>query len=118
MERNRYALMFSYYKLWTLFLLLPMMCVMDLAILLFSIKGEWLAEKLDVYHEWFTLSYWKWIRARRRFLNSIRTIEDQEFLRPAVSEIAHQGEGVKNPLLEKVGNPMMKVYWGVIRNLI
>lgn len=118
MERNRYVLVFSYYKLWTLFVLWPMLCVMDAALLLFSIKNSWWREKLDVYREWFTLSYWKWIRSRRAFLKSIRTMGDRKFLKIAVPEIKFQGEGVRNPVLEYIGNPIMKIYWWVVKRLL
>ncbi len=118
MERNRYVLVFSYYRLWTLLLLWPMLAVMDAALLLFSVKNGWWREKLDVYREWFTPAYWAWIRERRRRIQRSRVIGDRELLKLAVSEIAFQGEGIKNPLLEKIGNPMMRVYWAVVRRMI
>lgn len=118
MERNRYVLIFSYYKPWTLFLLSPMIFIMDLATLIFSAKGEWLSEKLDVYHEWLTPSYWDWIKRRRKRIGALRTVGDRKLLRLAVGEIAFQGEGVKNPVLEKIGNPIMGFYWKMVKNLL
>ncbi|PIP60156.1 hypothetical protein COX00_04785 [Candidatus Uhrbacteria bacterium CG22_combo_CG10-13_8_21_14_all_47_17] len=117
MERNRYVLLFSYDKLWTLFLLFPMMVVMDMALLFFSAKGGWFSEKLDVYREWFTRDYWAWIRERRARIKKMRIIGDKKLLRFCVGEIAFQEEGVKNALLEKVGNPLMKLYWSLVKNL-
>lgn len=118
MERNRYALIFSYYKFWTLFVLAPMLCIMDVALLVFSIKSGWLREKLDVYREWLRPGYWKWIRERRKRIFEKRVIQDVGLLRLAVSEIAYQGEGVKNPILEKIGNPLMRWYWYIMKRFI
>ncbi len=118
MERNRYVLMFSYYRLWTLLVLLPMIVVMDLAITAFSIKGHWFDMKWKCTKELFTKDFWKWIRTRRHMLQSSRVITDRQLLRDAVSTIDFQEDNVKNPLLTYVGNPILKAYWAVAKYLI
>ncbi len=118
MERNRYVLMFSYYRLWTLIVLFPMMIMMDVGLLLFSFKGGWADMKWKMYKELCTADFWKWIKTRRKDIQSIRTISDREFLRTCVTEIAFQEETVKNPLLDEVGNPLLKAYWFVAKHLI
>lgn len=118
MERNRYVLMFSYYRLWTLFLFLPIMALTDFGVLLFSLKNGWFDMKRKVYAEWCTGDFWRWVRARRKRIAHVRTISDRAFLRHAVTDIAFQEVGVKNPLLTYVGNPLFAVYWAVIRRLI
>lgn len=118
MERNRYVLMFSYYRLRTLIVLLPVMIVMDLGIWLFSIKGGWSDMKVKMFKEWFTADLWKWILTRRKDIQRIRTLSDREFLRFAVTGIAFQEETVKNPLLDYIGNPILKAYWAIAKHLI
>jgi GT2 family glycosyltransferase len=118
MERNRYVLMFSYYRLRTLVVLAPMMLMMDLGVWLFSVRSGWSDMKRKMFKEWFTRDFWRWVRARRRDIQAMRTISDQEFLHTAVTEISFQEETVKNPLLDCFGNPFLRVYWRVVRRLI
>lgn len=118
MERNRYALMFSYYSIWTLLLLLPIMTVMDFGLLLFSFKSGWWRQKLAVYYEWLMKDYWHWIRKRRKQIQAVRKISDKELLKYSTPVIEFQGEGVKNPLLEHVANPSLAFYWALVRWLI
>ncbi len=118
MERNRYVLILSYYRLWTLIVLAPIILLMDAGVLLFSLRGGWFDMKRKVYREWFTLDFWKWIRRRRRNIQSIRTISDRDFLRFAVSAISFQEDTVKNPVLTYLGNPLLRAYWWVARKVI
>lgn len=118
MERNRYVLMFSYYRWWTLLLLLPMMLVMEAGIWLFSIKGGWSDMKWKMFKELFTADFWRWVSARRKDIQRIRKISDREFLRFSVSEISFQEETVKNPVLDYIGNPILKIYWWIARVFI
>lgn len=110
MERNRYVLIFSYYRLWTLIALFPMMLVMDLALLLFSITGGWSGMKLKVYVDWVSPEFWRWIKTRRRSIQSARKISDRELLTHAVPTIEFQERSVENPVLRYVGNPLLKMY--------
>jgi GT2 family glycosyltransferase len=118
MERNRYALLFSYYKLWTLVVLAPMMIGLDVAILIFSIKNSWFDMKWKAYKDLFSNNFWKWIRERRKHIQTARTIGDRELLRNAVAVIEFQEEAVHNPVLEYLGNPILRAYWWVARRLI
>ena len=118
MERNRYALVFSYYRIWTLFLIFPMLAVMDLAIALFSMRGGWWDMKRKVYGDLFSRDFWAWIGERRSYLRAVRTIGDRALLKRAVSSIEFQEEAVRNPLLDHVGNPIMKAYWAIIRLIL
>lgn len=118
MERNRYAIIFSYYRLRTLALLLPIMLVMDFGLLLFSFKSGWWREKLDVYREWLGADYWRWIKRRRAHILSVRKISDKELLKYSSSVIGFQGEGVKNPMLDHIANPSLELYWRIVKWLI
>ena len=118
MERNRYALIFSYYKCWTLFLVFPMLVVMEIAQSLFSIRGGWWDMKHKVHKELFTRAYWAWIRERRHQLKKIRTISDRVLLNGAAAAIEFQAPSVRNPVLDYIGNPLMKVYWRVVKRLL
>ena len=118
MERNRYVLIFSYYRAWTLFVLFPMLVVMDLAITAFSLKNGWSEMKWKVYKDLTSKDFWKWIRERRQRIQAARTIGDRELLRYAVSDISFQEEAVKNPVLTYIGNPLLRAYWWVAKRII
>ncbi|MFZ2804206.1 MAG: glycosyltransferase family 2 protein [Patescibacteria group bacterium] len=118
MERNRYVLMFSYYRWWTLVVLFPILSVMDLAILVFSIKGKWADMKWKVYQDWFSADFWKWIGERRKKIQSERKISDRELLRNCVASIEFQEDSIKNPVLTYVGNPVLRAYWWVAQRII
>lgn len=118
MERNRYVLIWMYYRWSTILLIMPMLCVMDLAILFFSIKNDWADMKWRAYRDWLSRDFRAWVWKRRREIQETRLISDREFLRYAVSEIAFQEESVKNPVLDKIGNPLLRAYWAIVMRLI
>lgn len=118
MERNRYAMLFMYLKSLTLALIFPMLIVMEIALLLFAVKNGWWSEKKKVYAEFFKTSYWQWIRERRVLIQKTRIINDRELTRLFVDQILFQEDSIKNPILEKIGNPLMRGYWKVVRCLL
>lgn len=118
MERNRYALVFSYYRPWTLILLSPMLIVMDIATSIFSMRGGWWDMKVKVCHDLLSKDFWRWIRERRRSIKTVRKIGDRELLKDAVASIEFQEDAVSNPVLEYIGNPIMKAYWWVVKKLL
>ncbi len=118
MERNRWALLLIYLRPWTLFLLLPLLMVFEVALIGFSLLRGWGDMKWRMVKEWFTRDYWRWIWERRREMQARRTQGDREFLRWSVADIEFQEASVRNPLLEQVGNPIMRAYWAVVRHLI
>ncbi len=118
MERNRYAVILMFYKWRTLFLLWPTKLVIEIGLILASIKGGWLAERLAVYRYWANLANWSvWLK-KRRLIQSRRTVSDRVLLKDVVSEILFQDDSVKSPLLVYIGNPLMKLYWTIVKKLI
>ncbi|MEK7473692.1 MAG: glycosyltransferase family 2 protein [Patescibacteria group bacterium] len=127
MERNRYVLVFSYYRWWTLLLVLPALIGTDLATALLSIRGPapygtgrggWWDMKRKVYGDLLSRDFWKWIGKRRRSIRASRTIGDRELLRLVVASIEFQEAAVQSPIVTYVGNPILKAYWWVVRRLI
>ncbi len=118
MERNRWALLLIYLRPWTLFLLSPLLLAFEVALVAFSVLRGWGDMKWKMAKEWFTRDYWRWIGARRREMQERRLLGDRQFLRASVAEIQFQEPSVRNPLLDKVGNPVMRAYWAVVRHLI
>lgn len=117
MERNRFMLIFSYYRWWTLFLIAPMLLAMEIGQFGFALVRGWWREKLKVYKEITSRDFRAWIRVRRKKIQAARVIGDREFLKWSVSTIEFQGDAVKNPVLEYVGNPVMRAYGWVVKRL-
>ncbi len=118
MERNRYGVMLEFFKWPTLLLLLPMALLMELALIIFALKGGWFGERLKVYRYWLKEENWRsWLIKRRR-IQGWRQVKDKELLRLAVSEVLFQEQEMKNPLLVYVGNPVMKGYWWIIKKIL
>jgi hypothetical protein len=113
-EKNRLYLILKFYHLKTLFLILPMMIFMDAGQLIFAFKNgyifEWLKARL-----WFIFNANKLLKARKNAQKN-RKISDKELTKDFSSEIKYQS--VKNPLLDKIGNPVMKWYWWMVRKII
>ena len=118
MERNRYALVFMYYRWWTLLLLAPLFLALEVAMWVFSVARGWSDMKWKAFRELFTAKYWRWIREKRAFIQKHRVVSDAEFMRVSSSEILFQEEAVKNPILEHVGNPLMRGYWWLVRRCV
>ena len=118
MERNRYALVWIYYRFRTLVLLAPLFFVFDLALWVFSLKRGWIDMKWKVFKEWFDPAFWRWILDRRQTVKDGRRVQEREFLALSLAEIGFQEPSVKNPLLTRIGNPLMRWYWGWVKRML
>ena len=95
-----------------------MLLIFELGELGFSIVSGWSDMKWKMYKDWFSRSYWKWIYARRRLIQHSRTVSDRIFLSGAVSIVDFQEESVSNPVLDRIGNPLMRWYWQAVKRVI
>lgn len=119
MERNRYSILFVFFKLPTLLLLLPIFIPLEIGLFLFSLKNGWWREKLKTYQYWLQPAHWKLWHEKRKRVQKNRIITDKELLKDAVSGIFFQDASVENPLLTYIGNPVMKWYFKfIVRPLI
>lgn len=115
-ERNRYIAVLSFYSLPSLILLLPALIAMDIGMFLYSISGGWFKIKLRVYVYFLRLDSWRKILENRKYLKSIRKIEDKKIVDSFVGKIMFQE--VANPVLEYVANPIFNLYWRIIKRII
>jgi len=118
MERNRYTILFVFYKIPTLILLLPILLPLELGLLLFSVKGGWWKEKLNVYKYWLNYKNWKTWKPKRAYIQKHRTVSDRALLKGAATGIYFQEEAVESPLVDYVANPVMKVYHWILMRLV
>lgn len=116
MERNRYLVHFKNLKWGTLTLIAPAMFIMEFGLLLFSFKSGWWREKFRVIRELASPGMWKKVRSGREETKKIRAVPDRVVARLFMSSIGYQE--IDNPLLRYVGNPLMRLYWMIVRPLI
>jgi len=118
MERNRFGLLLTYYKFFTLLLFFPIGIVIEFGILFFALTQGWLKQKIkaDVY--WFRASSIKKWWKKRSNIQKNRKKADGFFLQFASAKIFFPEAGMNNPLLKYIANPLMIIYFFLIRKLI
>ncbi len=117
-ERNRLGVMLMFFKWPTLLLFLPMGLILEVGLLLFAVKQGWVKEKLKAYTYWLKLSSWKiWLK-KRVYIQSIRKISDKEMIKTFVGKVEFNEASIKNPVLDKIANPLMDFYWKVVKSII
>lgn len=118
MERNRYAILLMFFRLSTLILLSPMLLVMEVGLWLFAMKHGWVEERVKLYTYWLNPKHWPLWMKKRRYIQSIRKLNDRDILRAASPVIAFQEKSMENPILMKIGNPMMRAYYWFLMKVI
>ncbi len=130
MERNRFMVDLTYYKLLTLLLMAPAFFGVECASMLFAIKGGWWREKGRAWAFYWRPSTWAWVAKRRSRAMKERIISDREFLKWADSKILFQEQSpgdsdnaslkkdVGGSLVQRVANPLLTAYWKLIYTLI
>jgi GT2 family glycosyltransferase len=118
MERNRSGFLLTYYKLPTLLVLMLLNGVVELGMLGFAIIQGWGKEKIHSYFYWMRPKNWSLWLKKRRHIQSLRTVRDKEIIKQAVSEIYFEEAGLDNALLRYIANPLMKLYFIVIKIII
>ena len=116
MERNRGIVLWKHDRLWTLVLLLPVLIAIELATWLFALLRGWGNEKWKATSWFFKPSSWVYLHAARRNTQRLRKRSDREMLPRFVSGITYQE--VSSPFMEKIANPLMAIYFFVLKRLV
>ena len=116
MERNRYLAIFQYYDWQTIAVILPMLAIMELGMIIYSLKNGWFDKRLGIYRYFLSGKTWSHIREQRSALAKIRKISDKTIIAGFRGKIEFQEIG--NPLLDKVGNPLMAIYFRLAKIII
>ncbi|HMB25834.1 MAG TPA: glycosyltransferase family 2 protein [Patescibacteria group bacterium] len=116
MERNRYLALFTYYKLATVLLLLPIVIFLELGMIVYSLFGGWLWQKLRIKGYFLRPSTWKKIHRAKKQIKNLREKKDSQVLPDMVKEIKFQE--IENIILNKIINPLMWGYYKIIKLII
>ncbi|MFA6593832.1 MAG: glycosyltransferase family 2 protein [Candidatus Buchananbacteria bacterium] len=114
MDRNRWIVLLKNYRLATIILLAPMLLIMEFGITLYSIKNGWFKEKLKGW-AWLikNLGY---VLSERKKIQGLRQTSDRKILNLFVGSITNQE--VENKLLSWIANPLMEIYFLLIRLVV
>ena len=117
-ERNRLGVMLMFFHWATLILLSPMGIILEFGLLLFALKQGWIKEKLKSYVYWLKPSSWGLWLKKRAYVQSIRKVKDQEMMKTFVGAVIFNEQSIKNPILDYVANPLMSLYWRIVKKII
>lgn len=112
MDRNRVIAILKNYHWLTLIFIAPAFIIMELGLILFSLKSGWFKEKLKVWQYFFIASNWNYILKERKKIQSTRKISDRKATKFFSGRIWYQE--INNPLLNLL-NPIFSLYWRLVR---
>jgi len=116
MEKNRFVVFLTNYKLLTILLMLPMALITEIGLFLFSIKSGFYIHKLKAYLFFLKPQSWHYLKKRRQFINSMRVVSDQKILLYMTGKILFQD--IQNPILTHIFNPICNIYFKLIKEII
>lgn len=116
MERNRFVFLLKFFRWPTLFLIGPMLDLMEIGLFVFALKSGWWREKIRVYRFLFNSKNLAIIFQKRREIQEKRTIKDKEILRRMTGVIKFQA--IDNLFLKYIGNPLLAIYFYCLKLII
>lgn len=115
MDRNRILAILESYHILTLILIFPSFLLMELGLILFSLKTGWFKEKIKVWKYFLTLRTWVYIIKARKRNQKLRVIKDREIVKLISGNIWYQE--VDDWKLRFI-NPVFNLYWSVIKKIV
>jgi len=99
-----------------LLLILPAMIIMELGMCGYALAGGWFGVKVKVTVYFLNPANWKKIAERRRAINMIRRKKDSEIVKNFEGRVLYQE--IDNPVLKFIANPLLNLYWQVVKRSI
>lgn len=115
METYRIVVLLSCLKFRSLILLLPILKIVEMGVWAMSFKGGWIGSKLKANVEFLKPKTWKLIRGMRKRAQSLRTIDDKEWMSLLSPKI--EAQEVESTAT-KIGNKVISWMWKIILPLI
>ena len=113
-EKNRLMFLLKNFELKTLILIFPIYLVTDIGMIGYALLTGWFWKKIKSYI-WFFKNLGK-ILKKRREIQAKRKVRDRELKKYLVAGV--EFGGLENFLLKYVANPVLKLYWRVIKRFI
>lgn len=113
-ERNRIMILLKTFEMKTLILIIPAFLIVELSVIFRALREGWLLRKLDTYR--YILRNMHNILIGRKNIQEHRKIKDKELLE--FFEGAINFEELQSPILQKVGNPFLSLYFRVMKKIV
>ena len=108
LERNRFWILFVYYRWMTLVLLLPAILIMELGQYVYALKNGMLSGKIRATLGWMNPTFASAMRKARHKIQKQRKISDRELLGRMMPAIV--SPHLDNWLLTHLANPLFRFY--------
>ncbi len=115
MDRNRIVEILKNFKIGTLLLILPAFILMEVGLILFSLKSGWFKEKIKVWKYFMMPSTWAYLLRERKKIKKLRIRYDREILPMISGKIWYQE--IDDWKL-KIINPFFNLYWNIVKKII
>ena len=115
-ERNRLINVLTHYRAPTVALLAPALLAFEPVGLLYAARSGWLGQRLAVYAFFARPSTWRYLRAKRRAVQALRTRSDRDMVTWLTSRFAFGP--VATPAVRFLLDPVFTAYWRLVRRLI
>ena len=115
MDRNRIIAIIKNYHFLTLLLILPAFVIMELGLILFSLKTGWFKEKIKVWKYFLTPAKWKYLYNARKQAQALRKVKDRDMAKMITGKIWYQE--IDDAKLRLI-NPVFNLYWQIAKFFI
>ncbi len=115
MDRNRILVILECYHILTLTLIFPVLIIMELGLILFSLKTGWFKERIKVWKYFLTLRTWIYIIRARKRNQKLRVVRDREIIKLISGRIWYQE--VDDWKLRFI-NPVFNFYWSIVKKIV
>jgi len=113
-EKNRLHIILKNFECKTLWLISPALLLVEISQIVHSIFNGWFHLKIKSYFE--IAAQFIQISRKRRKIQSARIVPDSYIIKLYKGTV--EVSGLKNPLMDYLLNPILKLYWVCIRNWI
>jgi len=113
-EKNRLHILLKNFECKTLCLISPALLLIEVSQIAHSIFNGWFRLKIKSYFE--IAAQFIQISRKRRKIQSTRIVSDSNIIKLYKGTV--EISGLNNPLMNYFLNPILKIYWNCIRNLI
>ena len=116
MERNRYLLMLTFYPTYFLILIALPCLLMDIGMLFFSIIHGWFASERKIYSYFIKQQNYVKIYQTRKMIKKFQVVKFSNLARHFSGRI--EFKEISNPILSYLVNPLLSLYWSLIKRFI
>ncbi len=115
MERNRFLTILLFYKIRTILLILPILIVIEIGLIIYSIANDWFNVKLKAIKYFLSFRNIVIISKERKKVQKLRKVSEKEFVSSFVGSLSFEN---KPSFLTKAISPILSIYWKIIKLLI